>query len=73
MHAGFTPRRFRARLEADLATLEYDLHCCATAHAVPASYHVRSLLLLAAGAVVAYAATVWLASPGKIKPGKRRQ
>ena len=42
-------------------------------HAAPPSYHLRSALLLALGAAVLGGATVWLASPGRKKPGHRRQ
>ena len=64
---------YLAQLQSDLATLQLDLACCSTAHAAPPSYHFRGALLLALGAALAYAATVWLASPGGRKPGTRRQ
>ena len=64
---------FLEQLQADLDRLRQQLACCATAHAAPPSYHLRSALLLALGAAVLGGATVWLASPGRKKPGHRRQ
>ena len=59
---------FGERLEGDLAALELALGCCETTHAVPASYHLRTVLLLVVGAAIAYGVTVWLATPREAKP-----
>ena len=52
----------------ELASLELALGCCETTHAVPASYHLRTVLLLVVGAAIAYGVTVWLATPREAKP-----
>ena len=59
---------FSERLEGELASLELALGCCETTHAVPASYHLRTVLLLVVGAAIAYGVTVWLATPREAKP-----
>ena len=64
---------FLEQLQTDLGRLQQELACCATAHAAPPSYHLRSALLLALGAAMLYGATVWLASPSRKKLGHRRQ